>query len=82
VAAFLIVAIINDFNLDYGNAAAAGLRCRRPRVYVREACMRGLKVVLQMIAMASVMFCNIDLATTGRPVEAIVITVAMIIIGL
>jgi hypothetical protein len=44
--------------------------------------MRGLKVVLQMIAMASVMFCNIDLATTGRPVEAIVITVAMIIIGL
>lgn len=41
-----------------------------------------LKASSQIIAMFVVMFCNLDLAITGRPITAVVITVAMIIIGI
>jgi hypothetical protein len=43
--------------------------------------MFGFKFALQAIAMVAVMFVNIDLATTGRPIEAVVITVAVVFIG-
>jgi hypothetical protein len=44
--------------------------------------MRGLKFTLQAIASVAVMFCDIHLATSGRPFEAVVITVSVIVIGL
>jgi hypothetical protein len=44
--------------------------------------MARLKFALQAIAVVTVMFINIDLATTGGPIEATVIAVAVIVIGL
>jgi hypothetical protein len=41
-----------------------------------------IKLVFQVIAMLAIMFCDIHLATSGRPFEAMVITVSTIIVAL
>jgi hypothetical protein len=41
-----------------------------------------LKLALQTFAVVMVMVTDLHLATSGRPVEAMVITVAVVIIGL
>jgi hypothetical protein len=41
-----------------------------------------IKLVFQAIAVLAIMFCNVHLAMSGRPFEAVVITVASIIVSL
>jgi hypothetical protein len=40
------------------------------------------KLVFQVIAILALMVCDLHLATSGRPFEAVVITVAMVIVSL